>query len=372
MDIAVIIPLYNGEEWIRETLDSVIEQSLPPSEIIVVDDGSTDASPSIVEGYTEVELIENKSGDGPAASRNLGCKRSSAEAVAFLDQDDLWHPDHLKYLSQSLRGSSEAPASFSGSDYIHGDEPPDYTPKTSGSELCDPWNTYPANLVGPPFLALIRRSALKSVDGWSPQYEGCSDFHLWLKLGLLGPLVSNGHVTAANRKHSSSHGADLRSSGQEVVNYYARRVGASEDVLARRRRAGLNVERYRPRLEVQKALLEYLKVLVGKEGRGLHAIARQLQTMTEDQPREVLLPVWRHFQWYVGPYAQEIGIHRYASKILDLVDCWPSSGSPFREILFDWALSHTPASDMIKRYPFTPSCWRRVSKRGYRKLRRRL
>lgn len=367
----MIIPLYNGEKWIRETLDSVLGQSLPPSEIIVVDDGSTDASPSIVEGYTEVELIKNKGGDGPAASRNLGFKRSSAEAVAFLDQDDLWHPDHLKYLSQSLQGSSETPAAVSSKVTFRDDESPEYAPEKPNSAVLDVWETYPGNPVGEPFLALIRRSAFESADGWSPQYEGCSDFHLWFKLGLLGPLVSNERVTAAHRMHSSSHGADLRSS-QEVVNYYARRVDASEDVLTRRRRAGLNVEQYKPRLEAQKALLDFLKVLVGQEARGLHAVARRLELSTEGQPREALHRVWGMFQWYTRPYAQEIGIHRYASKILDLVDCWPSSGSPFREILFDWALSHTPASDMIKRYPFTPSCWRRVSKRGYRKLRRRL
>ena len=103
MEIAVVIPLYNGERWIRQTLDAVAAQTLAPREVVVVDDGSTDASPSIVaDEYPDVRLVHQSENSGPNAARNRGLRETTAEAVAFLDQDDLWHPEHLRILYSVL------------------------------------------------------------------------------------------------------------------------------------------------------------------------------------------------------------------------------------------------------------------------------
>lgn len=98
--ISVIIPLFNGSRYIRETLMSVLGQTHPADEIIVVDDGSTDEGPAIVEDLRSAGPIflyrqENK---GQSAARNTGVKLSSGELIAFLDQDDVWYPDHLAIL----------------------------------------------------------------------------------------------------------------------------------------------------------------------------------------------------------------------------------------------------------------------------------
>jgi hypothetical protein len=74
MTVAVVIPLYNGEQHIRESLDSVCAQTCHPDEIVVVDDGSTDASTCIVEEYAEVRLLENP-GNGPNALETTGSGR---------------------------------------------------------------------------------------------------------------------------------------------------------------------------------------------------------------------------------------------------------------------------------------------------------
>ena len=94
--ISVIIPLYNGERYIAQALDSVLGQSLMPFEIIVVDDGSTDGSCEILDTYGDRIVRVFQENSGTAAARNAGVKTSSGDMLAFLDQDDCWTEDKLK------------------------------------------------------------------------------------------------------------------------------------------------------------------------------------------------------------------------------------------------------------------------------------
>ncbi len=93
--ISVIIPVYNGAKFLRPALESVFAQSLLPTEVLVVDDGSTDESPEIARSFSGVTWIgqENR---GPAAARNLGVARSQGDYLAFVDQDDIWLPEKLE------------------------------------------------------------------------------------------------------------------------------------------------------------------------------------------------------------------------------------------------------------------------------------
>ena len=98
--ISVIIPAYNAEEHIAETLDSVLAQTYSEFEVIVVDDGSRDQTASIVKQYQEacpekVRMIQ-KENAGPAKARNVGIKASTGEYIAFVDADDLWLPEKLE------------------------------------------------------------------------------------------------------------------------------------------------------------------------------------------------------------------------------------------------------------------------------------
>lgn len=96
--ISVIIPVYNAEKYLRECLDSVIEQTLQEIEIICVDDGSTDNSLAILKEYTQkderLKIIE-QANRGAGAARNLGMAVALGEYLAFLDADDLYYPQAL-------------------------------------------------------------------------------------------------------------------------------------------------------------------------------------------------------------------------------------------------------------------------------------
>jgi glycosyltransferase involved in cell wall biosynthesis len=93
--ISCIIPVFNGERYLRQALDSVLSQSYRPLEIIVADDDSTDGSAGVVAGYSDPVRYVRQRNRGPAAARNLGLQAARGEFVAFLDQDDLWHPEKL-------------------------------------------------------------------------------------------------------------------------------------------------------------------------------------------------------------------------------------------------------------------------------------
>jgi hypothetical protein len=95
--ISVVIPTYNCAQWIGQALDSVLAQTMAPAEVIVVDDGSKDDTPGVMERYVArgVQYIRQPN-SGVAAARNRGIAQSSGELIAFLDADDTWHPRKLE------------------------------------------------------------------------------------------------------------------------------------------------------------------------------------------------------------------------------------------------------------------------------------
>jgi glycosyltransferase involved in cell wall biosynthesis len=107
--VAAIIPLYNGAPFIREALESVLSQTEPADEIIVVDDGSTDdgAGPAIVKEMATrhpIRLLTKQNG-GQGSARNFGIAECNSTHIALLDQDDIWYEDHLEILKKPfLRG----------------------------------------------------------------------------------------------------------------------------------------------------------------------------------------------------------------------------------------------------------------------------
>ena len=107
MRISVVIPVYNGQAYLAETLDSVFAQTLPPHEVIVVDDGSTDASPEILRRYGDRITVIRQENQGVAAARNAGLARVTGEAIAFLDQDDLWPPDRNRQMAEALAAAPD-------------------------------------------------------------------------------------------------------------------------------------------------------------------------------------------------------------------------------------------------------------------------
>src|SRR5262249_463443 len=93
--ISCIVPVFNGERYLREALESIFNQTYRPLEVIVIDDGSTDSTPSVVAGYGERVVHLRQANAGPGAAPHLRLRAAHGEFVAFLDARDLWPPETL-------------------------------------------------------------------------------------------------------------------------------------------------------------------------------------------------------------------------------------------------------------------------------------
>ncbi len=99
--VSVVVPVYNGCRTISETVRHVLGQSLPPHEVIVVDDGSTDGTLAVLRGFGEKIIVLTQPNGGPASARNYGIRVATSEFVAMTDSDCLPAPD---WLSNILKG----------------------------------------------------------------------------------------------------------------------------------------------------------------------------------------------------------------------------------------------------------------------------
>ena len=94
--ITCIVPVYNAEAFLAQSLDSALAQTRPPDEIILVDDGSTDGSAAVAKRYDEHVTYAYQANGGPAAARNRALDMAQGSLIAFLDADDWWHPEALE------------------------------------------------------------------------------------------------------------------------------------------------------------------------------------------------------------------------------------------------------------------------------------
>ena len=103
--ISVIIPFFKGKEWLKEAIDSVLNQTINPHEIIIVNDGSPENIDDLIAEYDTEAIFIHQENKGPASARNTGIKSSTGDYIAFLDADDLWHNNkleiQLKYMQRN-------------------------------------------------------------------------------------------------------------------------------------------------------------------------------------------------------------------------------------------------------------------------------
>lgn len=140
--ISVIIPAYNASTTIRAALDSVLAQTRSADEILVMDDGSTDQTLQILESYEQRVHVFRQENRGVAAARNALCARASGDLIAFLDADDIWHPDYLAVQANRFTEYPQAAAFFTGQMVFSG-----YGGYTWDG--CETANTWTREMIGP-------------------------------------------------------------------------------------------------------------------------------------------------------------------------------------------------------------------------------
>lgn len=118
LDISVVIPIYNGSKFLVPALDSIQAQPFNVTEVIVVDDGSSDNGADLAKAHALAPKVLVQDNRGPASARNRGIKTAQGQMIAFLDQDDLWRPDKLTLQSAAFEQDPTLEICFGKVDYF--------------------------------------------------------------------------------------------------------------------------------------------------------------------------------------------------------------------------------------------------------------
>jgi glycosyltransferase involved in cell wall biosynthesis len=206
--ISAIIPCYNGARYIEEAVRSVLAQTRPVDEVIVVDDGSTDDSVAIVERLG-VRCVRMPHRSGPAAARNRGVEEASGDLIAFLDADDRWCATHCERVAGLLERHPESAVAFSRVRHF-GDGEESLTPIAIPEDETTPalWHLLYGNIV-PQSTAIARRSTLVSHGGYDASLSRAEDYELWLRLARTQSFVCIHTVTADYRMHPDQATRDV-------------------------------------------------------------------------------------------------------------------------------------------------------------------
>jgi teichuronic acid biosynthesis glycosyltransferase TuaG len=194
--ISVIMPAYNAELFIKDAIESVIKQTYTNWELIVVNDGSTDNTATIIKKLCEKDprikyLFQNRGRQGKA--RNLAIINSNGRYIAFLDADDLWEPDKLQLQTDILENRPDIDLVFTRGYNLLSDG--------SSSEMNIvvkqwSWDTDSDMLITsnqiPVLSVMARRKAIEVVDMFAeaPEIQNAEDYHLWIKMLKNGKFLS--------------------------------------------------------------------------------------------------------------------------------------------------------------------------------------
>jgi len=209
--ISVVIPLFNKEKDIKNTLSSVLAQSFDDFEIIIVNDGSTDSSKKIVNGFKDkrIRLFSEKN-KGVSCARNFGVEKANSNYIAFLDADDYWYPNHLENLYSLI---TKFPSYlWCASAYEKKWNKNLITPMVSPvmdkgenwmGEIDDFFkNCYIDSLTNSSSVCFVK-SFIISLEGFNATFTHGEDTDLWIRTALISPLVFSNKITV--RTNLDSH-----------------------------------------------------------------------------------------------------------------------------------------------------------------------
>lgn len=212
--VSVVLPIYNGERFVAEAIESVLAQTYLRYEIVAVNDGSQDGSKEIVRRYLNSGPIKylEQANKGVANARNTGILHSSGEFIALLDQDDVWLPEKIEKQVAFMDTHPEVALLHARVRCIDG----------QGSPIsCDGWiyvgeeaHGYCAEqlLCGnriAPLTVLIRRTCLDAVGLFNQMLAPADDWDLWLRIAVRFPLGFLDSVVGNYRVHDSNESKDL-------------------------------------------------------------------------------------------------------------------------------------------------------------------
>lgn len=186
MRIAAVIPVYNGAAFLRKAIESVLAQTSPVDELVILDDGSTDNTRAVALSYGQQVRYLFQGNRGLAAARNAGAAASTCDWVAFLDSDDWWLPEKIAKQRALIESNPEAVLIYS--------DQWECDPKGRMSYI----RTVPPQCLWPQLRArnrlsspvvVVRKDALSSIGGYNEALRACEDWDFYVRLYIRGPFA---------------------------------------------------------------------------------------------------------------------------------------------------------------------------------------
>ncbi len=188
MDISVIIPTHNREQLLPRALDSVLNQTLPPKEVIVVDDGSTDGTRALMsEQYPHCIYLQQPNG-GVSSARNRGIESATSEWIAFLDSDDEWLPGKLAAQQSAITAESDCRICHTEEIWIRNGRRVNAMKKHAKGGGHIFLNCLPLCVISPSSV-LIHHSLFTEIGLFDETLPACEDYDLWLRICAHYPVA---------------------------------------------------------------------------------------------------------------------------------------------------------------------------------------
>lgn len=209
MNVSVVITTFNREPVLRRALDSVLAQTTPPAEVIVVDDGSTDSTGTTVKSSYKDVVYFYQSSQGVSSARNAGIEIATSDWIAFLDSDDAWLPSKLVSQIKALANESGLKFCHTNEIWIRNNVRVNQKLK---HQKFGGWiyrKCLPMCVISPSSV-LIHRSVLEHIGCFDERLPACEDYDLWLRicahypvLYLSEPLITKygGHTDQLSRRY---------------------------------------------------------------------------------------------------------------------------------------------------------------------------
>jgi glycosyltransferase involved in cell wall biosynthesis len=199
LSVSAVIPCYNAGPFLAQALESVLAQTRAVSEVVLVDDCSTDDSAVVARRYP-VRYFRTPANSGNAAARNICLREAEGDLVAWLDADDYWEPHHVETVAGLLERYPEAGAAF-GALRLVGTATGVARPRIPpGPPVEFFWESF-WRTPGSQNVAIAHRDAMLSVGGYDERMRSGNDFDIWMRFARKHKLVSTHEITANYRWH---------------------------------------------------------------------------------------------------------------------------------------------------------------------------
>lgn len=202
--VSVVIPAYNAEKYLQEAVASALRQSVPPVEILIVDDGSKDRTLAMAHDlaaqHAQITVLTRPNG-GSGPARNTGLAQATGEFVLFLDADDRLHENAIRDHLRAFADRPDAAMVFGAYNAIDADGGLRNSGKTPVEDVT--LEDLALRVIPIPSQSMYRKAAVDKINGYNERFRQSQDVDLNLRLARIGKIFSHGMKVADYRRHGT-------------------------------------------------------------------------------------------------------------------------------------------------------------------------